>query len=835
MISDPSRVITEFDLSNLILENTQLWQEFRSPENEILYLSPYCELISGYSAQQFLDDHSLLSRITLEEDQDKIINFLQNPKKAIDVEICFPIRHLKGDTRWIRAIKKPLYSVNNQLSGFLFTYQDISEQQYKIKKFQQQDEILNALLQVPDNFVTVIDPDGKLEYFSDRLAEMLNISNEELLGKCLWDYFPPETTKFRKKFVDQVVKTKRSLRVEDKSSIDKSSSEAMIYDSIIYPVMDKQGEVDKLVIVARDITEFRTLESELIQAKRQLEITFENIADGVYVLARNGDVLFINQAAKHQILYPAEEYYKDRKGVVEKFFAYKEDGTPIAWKDFPVHKAFNGEVPAPMIIKYSHPQFSSREENWLVIKAQPIFGNDGQVEMVVIISNDITDLKVGQQEIEKAHLELENRITARTKELSRVIQSLESENVIRKEAEKQARESATYAQALVRIAQRLSTQLDLNSLLNIICREAAQVLVSMLVKDCNIYLYDEDQDAFIKSADHILYGDPPDFYPIIPRDIYLSWINQYGLTILVSDKDNLENISEITLPGNYTIHTYLNVSMWNDGELIGFLELLSEKVNDLPKEREITLIQAIASQATSAIVNARLFEDITNARNRLQNISQKLVKVQEEQRRQLARELHDELGGMLTSLRINLDMIPLDTNQPQSQALGQARNLTDKLVEEVRELSLNLRPILLDDLGLLPALISLIEKYQQNTNISVDFKHYGINKRFPSEIETTAFRTIQEALTNTARHANVDRVTVRAWLEKDILKIQIKDEGKGFLLGKRDFSHLTSGLSGMRERVKMVQGFFEIETAPGEGTCITEELPINLLLGEETW
>jgi len=833
MISDPLRAVDKLDLPNLILQNTQLWQEFRSPDLKILNVSPYCEQVSGYSSYEFLEDPKFITRITLQEDRDELNKWISNSFNRSNNEFSFRIKNRNGNVYWLKAIRNPIYVEDNQLIGFLFTYQDITELKNLKDDYQQKDEILNALLEAPKNILSVIDLEGKIYQISDLFAEKVNSTKEELIGKSIWDIFPPDSTKLRKKWIDQVIQSRQTLRVEDKSTIDASSSE--IYDTIIHPILDKDGEVNRLVIIARDVTKYRKIEEELNQSKRQFEIILEYISDGIFVLDRNGEVLFTNQAAQQQIIYPAEEFYKDRQNLVSKFVVAREDGSPIAWEEFPSHQALKGQKPDPMVIRYSHPGFNSHDENWLVINAQPIFGEDGQIEMVMVISNDITELKISQQEIERAHVELEKRITYRTKELSRVIQSLERENLIRREAEKQARESAAYAQALVRIAQRLSAQLDLNTLLNLICQEAAQATVSMLVKDCNIYLYDEDQDALIKSADHILYGDPPDFYPIIPRDIYLSWLNHRGMTILVTDVNNLENLSKISLPENYLIHTYINVSMWNDGELIGFLEMYSEKENDLPKEKEITLIQAIASQATSAIVNARLFEDITKARNRLQNISQKLVKVQEEERRQLARELHDEFGGMLTSIRINLDIISQSQNQLQLQALAQARNLTDKLVEQIRELSLNLRPTLLDDFGLLPALITLIEQYQQRTNITVDFKHNGINQRFPTEIETTAFRTIQEALTNAARHANVDHVAVRAWFENDIIKIQIKDEGKGFLFDKNDFSYRTSGLSGMRERVKMVQGIFEIETAPGEGTCITEELPINFLLGEESW
>jgi signal transduction histidine kinase len=144
----------------------------------------------------------------------------------------------------------------------------------------------------------------------------------------------------------------------------------------------------------------------------------------------------------------------------------------------------------------------------------------------------------------------------------------------------------------------------------------------------------------------------------------------------------------------------------------------------------------------------------------------------------------------------------------------------------VRQLSLDLRPAILDDLGLLPALLWHFDRYQDQ-GVRVTFKHSGIEgRRFGSTLETAAYRIIQEALTNVARHACVCDVIVRAWTNSETLGVQIEDHGKGFDIELALAGSKTSGLTGMRERATLLEGQFIIESRPGAGTHITAEFPL---------
>jgi PAS domain S-box-containing protein len=266
-------------------------------------------------------------------------------------------------------------------------------------------------------------------------------------------------------------------------------------------------------------------------------------------------------------------------------------------------------------------------------------------------------------------------------------------------------------------------------------------------------------------------------------------------------------------------------------EIQGMIFLL-DKEPDKFQTGHINFFRTLGKQIGVATQNARLFEQVQKSHGQMKALSLKLVEVQEAERRYLARELHDEIGQQLTGLKLALEMSALQSEGEVRAGLMNTQSMVNKLVAIVRELSLNLRPSMLDDLGLLLTLPWHFERFTGQMNIHVLFEHMGLgDKRFPLEIETAVYRIIQEALTNVARHAKVNEVTVRLWSDEEVLGAQIEDHGVGFnpeVVLKRGN---TSGLNGMRERAVLLGGHFTIETSSGTGTRLTAEFPISLSTG----
>jgi len=133
---------------------------------------------------------------------------------------------------------------------------------------------------------------------------------------------------------------------------------------------------------------------------------------------------------------------------------------------------------------------------------------------------------------------------------------------------------------------------------------------------------------------------------------------------------------------------------------------------------------------------------------------------------------------------------------------------------------------MLADLGLLPEILWHIERYTALTTVRVTFQHAGRKRRFPPAVETAAYRIVQEALTNVARHAGVSEVLVRLWVRESRLGIQVEDQGTGFDPGDVVGDAASIGLTGMRERAILLGGQLVVESVPGAGTCLTAEVPL---------
>jgi PAS domain S-box-containing protein len=212
---------------------------------------------------------------------------------------------------------------------------------------------------------------------------------------------------------------------------------------------------------------------------------------------------------------------------------------------------------------------------------------------------------------------------------------------------------------------------------------------------------------------------------------------------------------------------------------------------------------------------------------RLKILSYRLLEVQEAERRYIAKELHDEIGQTLTSLKLSIDMLSRLPTENITDSLSDLQAEVGKLLSQVRNMSLDLRPSMLDDLGLLPALLWHFERYTSQTNIRVLFKHSGLDKRFIPEVETVAYRIVQEALTNVARHAGINEATVVGTTKQDKLIIQVEDKGAGFDFGAVISAGRAAGLHGMEERLTLLGGKLTIKSSHGAGTRLTAEIPIE--------
>jgi PAS domain S-box-containing protein len=267
-----------------------------------------------------------------------------------------------------------------------------------------------------------------------------------------------------------------------------------------------------------------------------------------------------------------------------------------------------------------------------------------------------------------------------------------------------------------------------------------------------------------------------------------------------------------------------------ENETVYEVELVTRSGQRVPVEISSRVIYengvAVGVQGT-----ARDITDRKRVQEALRIYSQRLIQAQEAEREKIARELHDEIGQVLTAVRINLQSMQrssgLDENVPR---LDESIGIVDEALGRVRELSIELRPSLLDDLGLTAALRWYVDRYAQRTGIIAEVLNgFKEDVRLPRELETACFRIAQEALTNVARHAQAGSVSVQLERSRERMLLTIIDDGVGFdvdKLRKKAPVASTLGLRGMEERALAVGGHIEIDSGSGRGTRVRAIFPL---------
>jgi len=219
-------------------------------------------------------------------------------------------------------------------------------------------------------------------------------------------------------------------------------------------------------------------------------------------------------------------------------------------------------------------------------------------------------------------------------------------------------------------------------------------------------------------------------------------------------------------------------------------------------------------------------------KDRLKKLNYKLINTTELEREKISRELHDELGQELSSLSINLNLVrsqlPENIKDDISTRIDDSINLIDDLLEQIHEIALELRPLMLDDLGLIPTVESLIETFESRNNIETKFISTTFNRELNPTLKTNIYRIIQEALNNVAKHSQADQVSIHISENQEYINLTIEDNGIGFspeTYESYDPETVSLGLLGIKERAEFLDGKFDIHSEEGQGTKLIITIP----------
>jgi PAS domain S-box-containing protein len=471
---------------------------------------------------------------------------------------------------------------------------------------------------------------------------------------------------------------------------------------------------------------------------------------------------------------------------------------------------------------------------WVHLMSTAARADDGTFVGRVVIS-DITERKQAEEYLRTAHNELELRVYERTQELANANGDLLNEIAERERAQKElerqnvesqaltvlAQEERQFAEALGKAAISLNKSLRLDEVLAHILLEIKGVIPYQLA---TVTLIDGDTfyDASyagklgwslnIPSTSHFSLKDFPLFAKII----------RTGQPIVISDtrkEPEWVNINRL----EWSL-SFLPAPLLAQGQVIGFVNLFAEQP-DYFTHKMCDQLVAFAAHAAVAIHNARLFEQVHAGIERLHFLSRRLVEIQENERRSISREIHDEAGQSLTSLMVDLRLLDKKAAQPEvvKKMIAEMDTALNQILENLHRVAMALRPASLDHLGLVAALTQHIEAISEKHAIKINFSARNIQKRLPENVETVLYRIVQEALTNVVRHAHATRIDVVLTERDDKLIVIVEDDGVGFdPNGEIGAEHL--GLFGIRERVDMIDGKLVIESSPGKGTTLMVEV-----------
>jgi signal transduction histidine kinase len=312
-------------------------------------------------------------------------------------------------------------------------------------------------------------------------------------------------------------------------------------------------------------------------------------------------------------------------------------------------------------------------------------------------------------------------------------------------------------------------------------------------------------------------------------------VAQSGRSVLLEDISSEPNAARLDLISSEGLRAFLSVPLRAKDNVLGVMNVASHAPHRFTKE-DVHLLHSIGDQLGTAIEQAVLNERLRRARERLRKLARQNLVAEEEERRRIARELHDEtsqsLSGIALQLEALIEMSAKSGNQDAQFIAGlkKVQSLTVQVHKEVSRVISNLHPTVLDTLGLVAAVRQHVKNSLQPLNINVTVEVKGTEMRFPPDVETALFRVVQGAIGNIIKHSKAKNASIVLVYQPDEFSLSIRDDGQGF-----DVSKLTDveesgrgrGLFSMRERIGFLGGTSGVESKMGAGTTVWAKIPIG--------
>ncbi len=385
---------------------------------------------------------------------------------------------------------------------------------------------------------------------------------------------------------------------------------------------------------------------------------------------------------------------------------------------------------------------------------------------------------------------------------------------------------------VVRASQAVSGEIELPKLIE----QLLTIALQNAGADRGLLVLRREQDYWIEAQAQaggedveVRMGHAPITGPAVPESV-LRYVIRTQETVVLDDAVGANPFSEDDYVHRRQPRSILCLPLVRQGQLAGLLYLENSLTARAFARDRIAVLELLAAQAAIAIQNAWLFRSVSAQRERLRALNARLVEAQEAERRQVARELHDQIGQVLTAVSADLQALELAPKAARVERLGASLTLVSEAIQQVRNLSLELRPALLDEFGLVAAIEWYLDREAQRFGFQAELVVEPSDLRLPPDLETTQFRVAQIALTNVARHAHAKHVRVELRRQDGHADLVIRDDGIGFDVPtalEHASRGATLGLLSLQERVHLAGGEVEITSAPDQGAEIHARFPLE--------
>ncbi len=638
-------------------------------------------------------------------------------------------------------------------------------------------DFIEKVLSTQDVIVVVLDREGRIVRINQAAERLVDSPFEETRGTQLWDHFAPDEAKVLEKLFRDTFSTQAPGRIES-SIMTKDGRGLWILWSATF-LLNEKNTVEFIVVSGIDITDRRQAEESLQKSQALFQRLAQVSPVGIFRTDSRGDCIYVNERwqeiagiSKEQALgsgWSTAIHPEDQGLVTSEWYASAQKKTPFRLE-----------------YRFQRPDGAV---TWVMGQATAEEDGSGQVTGYVGTITDISERKQTEEALARAYNDLENQVQKRTKELSEINKLLLIEIDERKRIEEELRKAENKYRTVADNTYDWEWWRDLEG--NFLYSSPSCARITR-----------HEVDEFMK--------DPGLLLRIIHPDDRLSFI---GHNIEVEQKNEPGEIEfRISLPDGST--------RWLAHVCQPVLDKKGRVLGRRGSNRDITP----EKQAREAL---------RESEQQLRHLSSQLLTVQETERRRISRELHDELGGALAVLKMRLSFIKRNLQREQKELREECQqNLMhiDDVLENVHRISRDLSPSILEDIGLIPALKRLIDKFSENYKIKATSDITESNFVLPKDSYIMIYRIFQEALTNIGKHAHAKNVSFKIEKNAQLIIFSIKDDGRGFDVksaAAKEALERGLGLTTMRERARILGGSIDLWSEKGKGTRIDLIIPIN--------